>query len=209
MSYQKLKIMNMNNFTNISCDTTTLKISTYNVVCFFICLSVISVIEILMGMLKERSEELKASLQEISSLHLKIRENNNRYSSVERNLRRSLHETHEVIFKMVRDANKIEEERPLQGPLPNPYPYPAVEPEVEPEHEETRPIQEPEPNHQQHEEEYQEPEYEESPQPQPQPEPEPDNRFHKEYYMRMRSMRMRKKRVQSKIKVGCMRKWIK
>ena len=203
--------MNMNNFTNISCDTTTLKISTYNVVCFFICLSVISVIEILMGMLKERSEELKASLQEISSLHLKIRENNNRYSSVERNLRRSLHETHEVIFKMVRDANKIEEERPLQGPLPNPYPNPYPEPYVEPEYEETRPIQGPEPNPnpnpQQQEEEYQEPEYEESPQPEPQP--EPDNRFYKEYYMRMRSMRMRKKRVQSKIKVGCVRKWIK
>jgi len=199
--------MNINNFTNISCDDTTLKISTYNVVCFFICLSVISVIEILMGMLKERSEELKASLQEISSLHLKIRENNNRYSSVERNLRRSLHETHEVIFKMVRDANKIEEERPLQGPLPNPYPDPEVEndPEPEPEYKETRPIQgpEPNPNPQQQEEEYQEPEYEESPQ------PEQDNRFYKEYYMRMRSMRMRKKRVQSKIKVGCVRKWIK
>jgi len=193
----------MNNFTNISYDTTTLKISTYNVVCFFICLLVISVIEILMGMLKERSEELKASLQEISSLHLKIRENNNRYSSVERNLRRSLHETHEVIFKMVRDANKIEEERPIQGPLPNPYPEP------EPEYEEEQPIQgpEPNPNPQQQEEEYQEPEYEESPQPEPQP--EPDNRFYKEYYMRMRSMHMRKKRVQSKIKVGCVRKWIK
>ena len=205
--------MNMNNFTNISYDTTTLKISTYNVVCFFICLSVISVIEILIGMLKERSEELNASLQEISSLRLKIRENNNRHSSVELNLQRSLHETHEVIFKMVRDANKIGQERPIQGPLPNPYPDPEVEndpePEPEPEYEEERPIQgpEPNPNPQQQEEEYQEPEYEESPQPEPQP--EPDNRFYKEYYMRMRSMRMRKKRVQSKIKVGCVRKWIK